>query len=146
MLLTRVAFTSGLLLIAPAGFSYGADTPSIYNQLIAQAAAKPANWLELLDSGQAQAIAFYMIDGSGDLIRGPRIVSAGQPDALRKSLETMLRNAVIKAAPFKRAPNRKYSGQVLKVRFTTCNFEEDTDCKLSVSDRLPDDVRAWKKH
>ena len=48
-LLARVAFTSWLL-IAPANSSYGADTPSIYNQLIAQAAMKPANWREQLDT------------------------------------------------------------------------------------------------
>lgn len=70
----------------------------------------------------------------------------GKPDGLRKSLETMLRNAVIKAAPFRRTLNRKYSGQVLKVEFTTCNFEEDTGCKLSAIDRLPRDVRAWSKN
>ncbi len=49
-------------------------------------------------------------------------------------------------SPFRRTPNRKYSGQVLKVGFTTCNFEEDTGCKLSAIDQLPGDVCAWSKN
>ncbi len=144
----KIILTAAMLLSALPASAHGAsgDTPSIYNKLITKAASRPpANWRTLTDQGDAQVIAFFMIDSSGNLINGPRIVSSGQPEALRKALEAMVRNDVIKAAPFKGAPNKKYSGKVLKFLATTCVFEKEPGCVLTLSVRLPDDVRAWKE-
>ncbi|MCS4091832.1 hypothetical protein FHT76_003491 [Rhizobium sp. BK176] len=134
------------VLLTPVSYSQAADTPSIYTHLISVAGSrKPPNWPELIDSGQAQVIAFFMIDGSGNLIHGPRTVSSGRPDALRKALETAVRKDVIKAAPFTGAPNKRYSGQVLTFRATTCRFGQEPGCLLTISDRPPADVSAWDR-